>query len=495
MEKLRRKIGVGILTYNRPEYYQQVLESIPKDRIDCLVIVNDGAFSYVKDQDGDCVVKNNKQLGVSVSKNIILKKIVEEYDCEHVFLIEDDIIIKDPNVFDEYIKAANTTGIHHLCFAKIQKNEETLKYVLKHSNGIDIGFYHNPKGAFMYINATLVKKLGFFDENYINAYEHIDFTYTLTRNNVAPPFWYFPDILNSDKYLDIVEGSVDNSTISNRENYVKNANLSSDYWIKKWGSFTINIEEDDLRTLNQKLAILQSRYSRKKLVNKGKKLSIIIPYRNRREALDKIIPSLTEYVSKQVEDFEILVVEQSNNNPFNKGLLNNIGFCNSSKNSDYFCFHDVDLIPEFSDYSFPVMPTHMSTHCSQFNYINIPDKIMGGVILFNKEHLLTVNGYSNEFVGWGKEDDDLYKRCEIENLTPYKSQLGAFYSVPHIHRLSDPVENQLHEKNGLRFKKFSEGLLEKDYHKSDGISNCLSFVKTIDIKIIENKYKHILVDF
>ena len=53
MEKPCGKIGVGIITYNRPEYYSQVLKSIPRDRIDALIIVNDGKNSYVNELDGD----------------------------------------------------------------------------------------------------------------------------------------------------------------------------------------------------------------------------------------------------------------------------------------------------------------------------------------------------------------------------------------------------------------------------------------------------------
>jgi hypothetical protein len=145
-------------------------------------------------------------------------------------------------------------------------------------------------------------------------------------------------------------------------------------------------------------------------------------------------------------------VEQDDTNPFNKGLLNNLGFL-LNPDHDYYCFHDVDLIPEFSDYSYPEVPTHLSSHCSQFNYINIPDKIMGGVITFKKEHFQKTNGYPCTYVGWGKEDDALYLRCENSDLNPYKHPFGRYYSVPHVHRLNSKLENDLHKQNGDRFSK------------------------------------------
>lgn len=491
MEIAPHTIGVGIITYNRPDYYNQVLQSLPKDKFGFLVVVNDGEHVYVDPKDAHTVIHNKKQLGVAKSKNKALKELVN-FGCEHLFLIEDDIIIKNDEVFEQYIKAANSTGIHHLCFEKIANNDKNLKYTWAQPDGTKIGFYHNPQGAFMYIHANLIKKLGYFDENYINAFEHIDFAYNLIQKKVAPPFWYFPDLLNSEDYLTDVEGSNENSSITNKEKYQENVQKSAEHFIKKWGIFTNQIEPVDIKLLIHQLINLQTFYSRKKLVNKNQKLSIIIPYRDRKPALDKIIPALKEYVSKQIENFEILVVEQDDKKPFNKGFLNNVGYTLKSKDTTYVCFHDVDLIPEISDYSYPEIPSHISSHCSQFNYINIPDKIMGGVILFKNADYEQVNGYSNEFEGWGKEDDDLYARCEKENLIPYKHPFGKFYSVPHPHRLTNPQENDYHLKNGDRFRAFLNDKLGKNYHKNDGLNNLPKYVIT-DNSQIEKNIKHVKI--
>lgn len=489
MEKVSSGIGVAIITYNRPEYYKKVLEKIPRHMIDNLVIVNDGELVYTNDNDAEMVIQHNRKLGVSVSKNHAIKFLIDKFNCEHLFLIEDDILIKRDDVFEAYIKAANSTGIHHLCYEKVAGNEKSLKYVLEQPDGVKIGFYHNPQGAFMYVNANLIKKLGYFDENYLNAFEHIDFAYNLIQKNVAPPFWYFPDLLNSEEYLTDIEGSSQNSSITNKEGYNENWQKSAQYFVKKWGVFTNKIIDDGVNKLKDSLIFLQTNYSRKKIVNKNQKLSIIIPYRDRKIALDILIPNLIGYLKKQVENYEIIIVEQDDNNPFNKGKLNNIGFKLKSEDSTYVCFHDVDLIPEFSDYSYPETPSHLSSHCSQFAYVNIPDKIMGGVILFQNEHYEKVNGFSNEYEGWGKEDDDLYLRCEREILTPYKHPFGRYYSVPHKHRVID--EKNLHEKNGKRYGEFSEGKIDI---KNDGITT-LSEYKINEVININSFIKHYKIKY
>ena len=149
-------------------------------------------------------------------------------------------------------------------------------------------------------------------------------------------------------------------------------------------------------------------------------------------------------------------------------------------------------ISKFSDYSYPVMPTHLSSHCSQFLYVNIADKIMGGVILFRNEHFEMVNGFSNEYVGWGKEDDDLYLRCERENLTPYKHPLGRYYSIPHKRRVED--EKELHQKNGEKYSDFFNGKNGLNFHKSEGLNTLQNFYINQTINISEN-IKHYKVKY
>lgn len=255
------KIGVCITTFNRPEFYKKVLASIPKHKIDYLVVVNDGINKYVKQEDADLVILNDTTLGVGKSKNLGLKTLIEEQQCTHVFLIEDDIIIKNDSVFDTYINAANIHGIHHLCYELAEDNHKNLKY----SNtikGITLNFYHNPQGPFMYINSVLIKKFGYFDENYNNAFEHIDFAYNLIKKGVAAPFWYFPDISNSDEYLEYLDVEQNKSTIRNEEDYKEKYMTSANHFIKKWGHFTRDIPDYGIEYLKKCLLKLEFNYSR-----------------------------------------------------------------------------------------------------------------------------------------------------------------------------------------------------------------------------------------
>ena len=488
MSKKYNKIGLGILTFSRPDYYDQVISHIPKDRIDKLVVFNDGPNPYVKSQEKiDRIIYPKKQVGVAKGKNAILKYLLEE-GMENLFIIEDDILIQDENVFDAYIDAANTFGIHHLTFEKVAGNRDTKKFEYIAPNGCALGFFHNPQGSWMYFNAAIIKKLGGFDERMINSFEHISYAYNLYKNRVYTPFWMFPDVLDSEKYLKPIEGSTEKSTITDIGNYKKNWESSANVFIQKHGIFTNQIKHPSTEDLAKSLIELENNYSRKKIVNKGKKLSIIIPYRDRKDSLNALIPVLNQYVSKQVEEFRIFLVEQDDDKPFNKGRLNNIGFT-LSNDYDYHCFSDVDLVPEFSDYSYPKKPTHLSTHCSQFQYLENPDALMGGVVSFRKEHFEKINGYSNLYSFWGKEDSDLAARCQSSGLGVYQHPFGKYFSVPHPHRLDDPSENEGHIQNGILFDKKWE---KNDNYRKDGLLNLK--IDSKDLNIEEKEfYIHIKV--
>lgn len=138
-----------------------------------------------------------------------------------------------------------------------------------------------------------------------------------------------------------------------------------------------------------------------------KKLSIVIPFRDRDEHLKVFIEKAPNIIGEN--NFDILVVEQFDDKLFNRAKLLNIGFEHNKNVSDYFCFHDVDMIPVEVDYSYPEKPYHLFTRAiNQFE--KVYPGYYGGVNIFNKEDFIKINGYSNEFWGWGGEDDDLLHR-------------------------------------------------------------------------------------
>ena len=144
------------------------------------------------------------------------------------------------------------------------------------------------------------------------------------------------------------------------------------------------------------------------------KLGVIVPYRKRPTHLRKFQESIKEYLKDY--DYELIIVEQSDDLPFNRGKLLNIGFKTAlRKQCDYVVFHDVDMLPIDVDYSYSEVPLHLATGFSNSKR-EIFKTYFGGVTLFPIDLFKRVNGYSNEYWGWGFEDDDLLLRCTEQNV-------------------------------------------------------------------------------
>lgn len=147
------------------------------------------------------------------------------------------------------------------------------------------------------------------------------------------------------------------------------------------------------------------------------KLGICIPYRNRKEHLDSLIPKLSAHLDAKGIDHAFYVAHQIDDKLFNRGAMKNIAAKHAFEDGcDYIAWHDVDMIPfEECDYSYPEeTPVHIATELSKYNYGMSYPEYFGGVVLFTKEQVEKTNGYSNDYWDWGMEDDDLFWRCKLE---------------------------------------------------------------------------------
>ncbi|WP_341502688.1 galactosyltransferase-related protein [Gallaecimonas sp. GXIMD4217] len=163
-----------------------------------------------------------------------------------------------------------------------------------------------------------------------------------------------------------------------------------------------------------------------------KRLTVIIPYRDRDEHLNAFIPAITQALTEQAIDYRILVVEQAGNALFNRGKLLNIGMHYAAEHSDYYCLHDVDAVPVQADYRCPSQPLRLinqllSTHrpSDRLRSINF-----SGAISLSREQAFAANGFSNHYWGWGKEDDDFLFRLLLSGACCHFDEQGQFHDLP-----------------------------------------------------------------
>lgn len=187
--------------------------------------------------------------------------------------------------------------------------------------------------------------------------------------------------------------------------------------------------------------------------------AIIVPYRDRAVHLNVFIKAIERRLPKS----KIFIIEQEPGKPFNRGKLLNVGFSISEKeNFESYCFHDVDMIPMTVDYTKPSNPTLIATKVSQFNFKLPFSEYFGGVLLFNKEDYIKADGHSNEFWGWGGEDNEMYDQVVKRKGMKVDYRDCFFTSLHHQRRR----EEELYKKNLSLWKSGrapGDGLSNLDY--------------------------------
>ncbi|XP_023931540.1 beta-1,4-N-acetylgalactosaminyltransferase bre-4 isoform X1 [Lingula anatina] len=169
---------------------------------------------------------------------------------------------------------------------------------------------------------------------------------------------------------------------------------------------------------------------------------IIIPYRDRLDHLKRWLHHYHPILKRQLLDYRVVVTEQYGNGIFNKGRIMNAAFleCRKAYRFDCVIFHDVDMLLE-NDLNMYVCgndttPKHLSPAVDQFHYKLFYLGLVGGVLAIPVNTFVKVNGYSNQFWGWGGEDDDMWERFVAVNATVKRPPLtiGRYTMNKHASR-------------------------------------------------------------
>jgi predicted glycosyltransferase involved in capsule biosynthesis len=191
-----------------------------------------------------------------------------------------------------------------------------------------------------------------------------------------------------------------------------------------------------------------------------KDVCIVVPYRNREEHLKQFAPHMHEFLEKEGLTHDILIVEQTDKKPFNRAKLLNVGFDYAKGKYKNYVFHDVDMLPIANKASYaPVStPTHYAAIVEQFGWSLAYQNYVGGVTSFDEESFTKINGFCNEYWGWGAEDDDLFQRC-VANGVQIMRRHNMYASLNH----DRVIEKPLYDKN-------LKVLQEWKQHITDGLS-------------------------
>lgn len=252
-------IGIGVITCNRPEFLNNLLNSL-KDcsgDITRIVIINDGSepidISTIQFKcDSVEIVNNTSNLGVGESKNIAMSDLCQ-HGCDYIFIIEDDMLILKSDIFEEYIRAHKLTGLHHFMFAYhgpankggISRGKPLPRKIIDYKD-IKISLNQHCVGAFCFYTKECLEETGLNDTAFVNAFEHVEHSYRLAKADYSTPYWWWADIANSIDYITEQACSEDSSSIRPRKDWKSNIQKAMNYFVQKHGMSPVQVPDTPL---------------------------------------------------------------------------------------------------------------------------------------------------------------------------------------------------------------------------------------------------------
>lgn len=217
----RGTVGLVVTTYNSEDWFADLYRGIPFDVLDECVIVNGGA-SYVGDYDRYTAwIQHDDNHGPCQARIDGIKHLLAR-GVEHIFVIEDDMLILDATIFTRYIDAAARSGLKYLSYCGLSRGSgapgaRTPRLVADYG-GTRIAFYQNMHNEFAYHHRSVFEQAGFYDSDFEHLWD-VEFVYRVMRHQpwLSAAFWWFPDIVEADRLIKSHPASIDNSRLNARQ--------------------------------------------------------------------------------------------------------------------------------------------------------------------------------------------------------------------------------------------------------------------------------------
>lgn len=198
--------------------------------------------------------------------------------------------------------------------------------------------------------------------------------------------------------------------------------------------------------------------------------------------------------SSLIDQFHFSIIEQPNDGQqFNLAKLQNVGFDivrHELNTLDFvFMFHPIDCYPEsdltrYAAWAENVVSSNNAFIGFGYEWLDEIHAHYYKSCMYDAKYYEAINGYSNMFWGYGKEDDDFFMRMRFRNLPYYKeflqfdywdendttvrSQITSDYASPsfqnakEIWKQGQHVESVHHFFHLCNIGGYTEELLQKD---------------------------------
>ncbi|KAL3308611.1 UDP-Gal betaGlcNAc beta [Cichlidogyrus casuarinus] len=218
------------------------------------------------------------------------------------------------------------------------------------------------------------------------------------------------------------------------------------------------------------------------------------------------------FLQLQRRRYRIIFLEQDNERLFNRAKLLNSAMRELCLNGsvpqfpkfnpysalrfesfECFVFHDIDKLPKNKEIAYwcgpePTQLVRAKLGVERKTMGEQPDvyysKFMGGVTIFNRWNLILVNGASNNFRGWGGEDDDLYARLRLSGISVNRlpDEVGVYLTQEHRDDMNINSNKDYLLKRSLVIERLlTDGFAQVNYNLVNFIEFPLYTVLKLDV--------------
>lgn len=418
---ISNNIGVGILSYNRPESLRRLVDSIISytDLQKTTVFISDDCsdnqelLSYLDQLELNSnfvIIRSSERGGVAKNSNRLLK-CLERF--KYKLLLNDDVEIMKPGW--EYLYPGHIFGKHH--FIKQEPGLYGAPHGVVETDNL-LRIEEKPTGAVLYLDSEAFKAVGYFNEEFgIYGTEHVDYSQRIIKSGLQTGIF---DLSESGDFFKVHN---DKSALANRgEHLQKSKSVSSK-----------NIYYSTSVSVPEITYVLPCRnFERTKQIE-----TVIDNIKAQKYPRINIIISENDNTSKippQLIDESCKLVFNKNTGPFNKANSVNNGIKAVTTRS--FLIHDSDTLATglYTKQIVKTLETYESCHIgkticytteeySKSVMINgtVSDDIAtervvgyfeGGSIGCTVQAYWAIGGFNEDFKGYGNEDCDFYYRLK-----------------------------------------------------------------------------------
>lgn len=284
MNRFKENTIVGIVTCNRQEMFQTCFDSIDKEAVDKIVVINSGDRYDSYPDNVEVIFPKRAPIVVGVAKNMLLREMYNAVNSkgepyEWFFVVEDDVKITDNKVWEKYIETACDSGLIHfqlsygthggIAGGSVNPDGSINKaHVVEYSKN-QVDFYNNSFAAFSVGHRSTLQQFGggnLFREDFINAAEHLYSHHLMFTRGMGTPFHYFADVFNSFQYIQDQDENHNKSSIRNNPDFMKNFLYSWQLFKSLVGKTPDKLEKMTPVSLMGCLENLEALYAKKQLL-------------------------------------------------------------------------------------------------------------------------------------------------------------------------------------------------------------------------------------